>query len=643
MKRTLTLALTAVLGAAIAVPAMAQDNFPDTPANHWAYDSLSKLKKDGLLVGYPDGLFRGSRPASRYELAVATHAVYLNLKTVTDGLQEQLKALQEKQPTDLTDVRNAISALQSDVAALKGYGDDIASLKKLTETFDKELRSLGVDVEAIKRDLSDLTERVKKLEARKPSVEISGDVNLLLLGGNSRDDRFGLDKDGRINGISADGAKAGLTKDLTILHEGAFTFQGTNETGPKWKATLVSGNMIGSNAGATAFGDQSSLVGGAYGTPNSDFYVQDFAIKFDTSVAGLGFGVDAGRIGYKISPYILQRPDFTSYYSNDRWDNGEYRFDGAVLGFNLGGAKLDVIAANSSKITSTNGVDINTLVASNNLLPGTVQTNTIDRTLGLNLKTKLSNLGTIDLAYLWLDSDSALNVPVNASTKLANRISVFGGDVSLGEGAIKLDGGYHKSQLQYNTSNVSDKDNSAWNAQLSYKADKFKVFGGYREVEVNYVAPGDWGRLGIIRNPGNIKGFQVGADYDISSSLKLSALGEFDKGKKDISGYAWDTSSKMESYQVKLAYSLNSNLGLTLGYEDTKVKDLPGGAVEPHFRWTTLGLGYGLGNNAKLSLQYEISDHEGLNSSVLGSAYGTAFPTGKATGGLLTTQLTVKF
>ena len=75
MKRSTKLALSLVLAVGMTAPAFAQDQFPDVPANHWAYEALARMKRDGLLVGYPDGLFRGGRPASRYELAVAMHAV----------------------------------------------------------------------------------------------------------------------------------------------------------------------------------------------------------------------------------------------------------------------------------------------------------------------------------------------------------------------------------------------------------------------------------------------------------------------------------------------------------------------------------------------------------------------------------------
>src|SRR5688572_25538133 len=113
MKRTLKYALSAVITAALVVPALAQDNFPDTPENHWAYEALANMKREGLLVGYPDGLFRGGRPASRYELAVAIHATYQHLKGITDNLQRQIDALKGPgTPVDLTDIRNAITQLQ---------------------------------------------------------------------------------------------------------------------------------------------------------------------------------------------------------------------------------------------------------------------------------------------------------------------------------------------------------------------------------------------------------------------------------------------------------------------------------------------------------------------------------------------------
>src|ERR1700722_15831569 len=125
MKRSTKLALSLVLSAALVMPAVAQDNFPDVPANHWAYEALARMKRDGLLVGYPDGLYRGSRPASRYELAVAMHAVYTNLRGLIDGLDAQIKAIGAINPQDIQNLKDQLAALQNEVNAMKGWGDDI--------------------------------------------------------------------------------------------------------------------------------------------------------------------------------------------------------------------------------------------------------------------------------------------------------------------------------------------------------------------------------------------------------------------------------------------------------------------------------------------------------------------------------------
>jgi len=358
MNRTILCAFATVLSVAIVTPAFAQsDNFPDVPDNHWAYDALKNMKAAGVLVGYPDGLFRGSRPASRYELAVAINAAYTRLKAITDGLDGQIKAISDKlnglaSASDLQNLRDALAALQNDVNAMKGWGEDIANLKRLADTFQKELQSLGVDVEAMKKDLGDLANRVTTLERRKPAVSISGDLNVWMGAGNSRDNDFGLNMNGRINGASlpnnpAASTPVGLDRDLVFLHEGAFTFAGTNDTGPKWSGTVVVGNMLGGQNPGDGFGNQSQGggLGFGYAQGQEDVYVQNFSVIFNTSIGGLSFNSDVGRVGYKISPYIYQRLDWTSpYFENDRWDNGKYYFDGGIIGFNIGGAKLDVFA-----------------------------------------------------------------------------------------------------------------------------------------------------------------------------------------------------------------------------------------------------------------------------------------------------------
>jgi hypothetical protein len=44
---------------------------PDVPWDHWAYDAIAELYDAGLIEGYPDGTFGGSRLLTRYEFAQA--------------------------------------------------------------------------------------------------------------------------------------------------------------------------------------------------------------------------------------------------------------------------------------------------------------------------------------------------------------------------------------------------------------------------------------------------------------------------------------------------------------------------------------------------------------------------------------------
>ena len=142
MTRTLKLALSAVLGVMLVVPAIAQDNFPDVPENHWAYEALARMKREGLLVGYPDGLFRGGRSATRYEMAVAIHATYSYLKNITDSLQTQINNIPSGgtggvSREEFDNLKATVADLQNKVNAINP--PDIADLKRMASTFERPL------------------------------------------------------------------------------------------------------------------------------------------------------------------------------------------------------------------------------------------------------------------------------------------------------------------------------------------------------------------------------------------------------------------------------------------------------------------------------------------------------------------------
>jgi hypothetical protein len=63
-RRTITL-LLAVLGLSPLRPALAQGPFADVPAGHPAEEAVNELARQGVINGYADGSFRGSRAMTR--------------------------------------------------------------------------------------------------------------------------------------------------------------------------------------------------------------------------------------------------------------------------------------------------------------------------------------------------------------------------------------------------------------------------------------------------------------------------------------------------------------------------------------------------------------------------------------------------
>ena len=99
----------------------AANPFEDVPENHWAYDAVAQLAKDGVVEGYGDGTYVGDAAITRYEMA-----------------QMVAKAMTK------SDLRHA----------------DKAMVDKLAAEFADELNNLGV--------------RVAKLEKKTDNLKFTG-------------------------------------------------------------------------------------------------------------------------------------------------------------------------------------------------------------------------------------------------------------------------------------------------------------------------------------------------------------------------------------------------------------------------------------------------------------------------------------
>lgn len=644
MNKTLKYALSAVLGLAVLTPAIAQHPFPDVVnPDHWAYKAVAELAEKKILVGYPSGYFLGPRSATRYEMAVAIFGAYNDLQDTLKRIDDATRNMASMD--DVNAIKATVAQLQADMAKVQAWRSEIDDINRLMKEFQRELASLGVDVAAVKKAVTDLEERVGILEKKKPAVDIHGDANFVAIGGYSSSGNFGITTDGRFLGVDhAFGTPAGADEDLTILHEAAVTLTGTNEEGPKWGGTMVFGNMTGFGVGGGApFFDQvNTIVGTRFGEGQEAFYMSDLWASFDTSLAGLAFNAQVGRIGVSVSPYILMRADNTPYFSNERWDNGRYSIDGANLAFNFGTAKLNLFGGKTSTATNSwlgimqplaagrTGNPFNPAVGPRPVGKTATQFGAMDRMLGTTLSLPLTQNGSLNLAYIWLREDFG-------AVATGNGVNVFGGDVkfNLGGGPV-LEAGYAQSDVVYNTASIVTSDNAAWWAKLSWNQANWGASLGYRSIDPQFAAPGDWGRIGLWWNPADIQGFMVNTHFDLTGSTRLTASAEMYEGTGSLAG-GLTSGDDINRYMVNIAHKLNSAWDLGLGYEHVEWRLATAGG-NPVERWWNFGFNYTLSNSVGLKLLWQISDyHNGSRAPFSIGGFGTF------RGGAATAQFSVKF
>ncbi len=113
--------------------------FTDLPPDHWAYDAVEKLTREGYMDGYLDGSFKGRKVITRYELSLILARILEKMESikVTGG--------------DVSEDAQAIA-------------------KKLAHEFKDELNSLGIRVEEIETKLKKISD--KQNEPQK--IKISG-------------------------------------------------------------------------------------------------------------------------------------------------------------------------------------------------------------------------------------------------------------------------------------------------------------------------------------------------------------------------------------------------------------------------------------------------------------------------------------
>lgn len=664
MNRTLRMALLAAF-AVLAVPSLSQSIAAN--ADSWALEALGKMKKVGLLKSYPDGLFKEGRRVSRQEIAVAAHGAFLRLETAAKGLNDQKARIDQVlnqtgddgklifTKEDLQNLRDLLGDAGMVSGELSEFAESAMSLARMASEFEEELSALGIDVEAMKGSLASLASRIGKLEQDSLPFELDVEYNIISHMGHSSDRKFGVTVDGRPTGVGGgspiiilglgSARPVGLTKDVNIGHEMALNMNG--EVGEiDWKAALAFGNLAsGGGVIANAYLNSGSLYGNKsqnqFGQPfhegESNFYLQNLELKWSGNIARRDAEFRVGRIGYQANPWTFRRMDNTPYFNNRRWDDHNWVFDGADIMFPFrSGSRLDVtFGRQSDRLGSSEGtygglwpMTVGEIEAASGI--GRLD---VAQHFGLNYYTEPCRHMSMNWSWMQLNADRPTNFTGPRGDY--NRMDVLGfnGYYTFPCGKT-LNFGLAESIYKDDDRTVMGNENRAYWASLPWSKGRASGTVGWRQIEANYGAPGDWGRMGPNWRPVDHKGWNANVRYSASDvdSLVLDTYlykgmaGEFNQfnASEDMRGFTFDWWKQ-----------ISPTARFRTGYELFESDD---SGEQARFEWLRLGIEHDLGGDTFLNCLYEMSNASTESGTRYRSFYGD-----RRRGGLLTFQFGRKY
>ena len=169
--------LIALIAALFFSGAVAQ-SFPDIPEGHWAGDAVEEIAELGIVIGFPDGTFRGNEAFTRYQTAL----VVSRLLAV---IEDNMDAAMAMTNGDIASLRNAVQELAADVAAqgvrisaaegaVAGLSDDtMANAARLDEL---EAMIAGMDMEIDPAVLRDLQNQIASQRVAIDTAQATADA-----------------------------------------------------------------------------------------------------------------------------------------------------------------------------------------------------------------------------------------------------------------------------------------------------------------------------------------------------------------------------------------------------------------------------------------------------------------------------------
>jgi len=668
MRKVLTF-LGASLCLAWVVPARAQqapDKFPDVPEDHWAYKAIDSLRAKGIVIGYPDGQYRGKRTMSRYEFAVAVDRALKSLPAGPQGPGGDKGEMGDRGPAGERGPQGPTGISE----------EDLALLRRLIGEFRNELQTLGRMPAAMNRRLDDLAKQIADLRERISRMpKVSGGAFF----GTRGDTRKGgyVDKDGRVNPLNTTQAVVGLAE-IGIMADIAG--------GAKFDSAVQIDNYRNYLGGNFAFVLPTTLLGNVGPSLTSavpaDVRIDRLTITTPFVSFGRGSKLTLGRFAKQMSHLTLWKPDIDTYFDVPFVDDGKYRMDGADLNTRLGSVEFNLFASQLNSVQGTSGGFVNSPLA------GTVSGDTIFRanskpfgqvyfpgmatngqiyTLGQdqNMINQMAGL-SLGIGVKQLKGGHARLIAMDSNVRQTGSlnftgVTILGGELDLGLiDRLHMTADWGKTIAHTGKfSSVAPHFNNAFNVNFGYGSGGLRVSGGYRYIDSNFYAPGYWGRIGNWLNPTNVQGPTFRASYDLMKSLGLNVGGDFyqaararenvgglgrnDEINRILAGVKWTLGKSMnitadwEGVYWKLKGAHFGIIPPAMGTGPVGIPAMGAGTIHPTESYVTIGTGYNLTSNTMLKLAYQIGAFDGHGALTQG-------PTGtKSNYNAITAQATVRF
>ncbi|MHB9038641.1 MAG: S-layer homology domain-containing protein [Armatimonadota bacterium] len=637
--KTITFVLVALALVCVA-PAFAQGPFTDVPTDHWAYDAVNQLQKDGIIIGYPDGTFGGKRTITRYEFGVA-------LARLADYIPGLIPP-GGKAGLSQADLDKALAgyAKKSEIPTVPTLSNlatksDVDAIRKLVDEFRDELAALGVDVDALKRDVAALACRVDIIEAEMKRVKITGNANVFAITdmNNSAGNVTAADLDNRDIPTTANlGNSIGVVRDLDLNIVGRVSCATTVN------ATINYGNYLNYVRYVDDYIDGVRPTSKNSPAQAGKDFVDAFFPYYAYINAGMGKGnLSVGRFPIAFTPYTLKKIDVDAYTNILKTDDGYYPMDGISLANNFGGVDVTLFAAKNDE----NDYLVNGLTGQPNNKIGTFNqvgghavgglTGLITQSAGFRGVVGIPWSGKLGLTYYQAWTDATVDNNGVGADQNWDQARVYGADLAIPFGIFNFTGSYTQSNtLAASHAVVSDitNDGTAWDGAFGAMFGKLGASAGYKSIGSNFAAAGAWDKIGHWANPVNVKGPYADFTYPIMPNINIVLNGEY-LTVIDPSSWTGNTALTRDDTIVKaeggLQWGISKSNSLALGYQ--WVKFTPGSqnaladndAIESYL---TIGWAHQVNPDAVIKIGYQFINWNNDNPAGTNFVYGDSYRAG---------------